>query len=302
MCDIWRANANGITLTRADLAPHIQSLRKLKVRTLVLSGGEALMHSNLWTLCDDLRPIGVRIILLSTGLLLRKNAESIIDYCDEIIVSLDGSPKVHDVIRNIPRAYAKLEDGVNAVFDLESSMRITARCVIQRENFDDLMNIIATARSLGLQQLSFLAADVSTDAFNRPGGWSDDRIATVALNEQEARDFRQNLLNNSAALDEAHKEGFLAEPLDKLLAIADYYLALNGKNDFPPVRCNAPWVSAVVEPGGDIRPCFFHPAYGNLADCDISESLNSSDAVEFRRKLDVTSNPICRRCVCSLNL
>jgi hypothetical protein len=31
-------------------------------------------------------------------------------------------------------------------------------------------------------------------------------------------------------------------------------------------RCNAPWVSAVVETDGAVRPCFFQQAIGNLAD------------------------------------
>ena len=48
MCDIWRANANGVELSQSDIAPHVQAFRKLRVRVLVLSGGEALMHKNLW--------------------------------------------------------------------------------------------------------------------------------------------------------------------------------------------------------------------------------------------------------------
>jgi len=32
------------------------------------------------------------------------------------------------------------------------------------------------------------------------------------------------------------------------------------------------------------------------------EVLNSPEAIEFRRSLDVAGNPTCRRCVCSLYL
>jgi sulfatase maturation enzyme AslB (radical SAM superfamily) len=65
-------------------------------------------------------------------------------------------------------------------------------------------------------------------------------------------------------------------------------------------RCNAPWVSAVIEANGDIRPCFFHPAIGNIHDGPLTCILNAPTAVGFRKNLDVETNPICRQCVCSL--
>src|ERR1035441_8858387 len=44
MCDIWRIRQIR-EITAADLEPHLASLRKLKVRWVVFSGGEPLMHS-----------------------------------------------------------------------------------------------------------------------------------------------------------------------------------------------------------------------------------------------------------------
>src|SRR6266478_9425246 len=79
MCDIWLANRNKRELSREDLSPHLPTLRKLGTTHVVLSGGEALLHSNLWALCDLLRETGVaRITLLSTGLLLERHAPAVI--------------------------------------------------------------------------------------------------------------------------------------------------------------------------------------------------------------------------------
>ncbi len=302
MCDIWRANANGVELSVEDLTPQVDSLKKLRVRLVVLSGGEALMHNNLWTLCRMLRTVADEIVLLSTGLLLKRHARDVVDHCDEVIVSLDGSPTVHDTIRNIPRAYSRLAEGVDAIYQLKPDFSVSARCVIQKENFRDLMNIVATAERLELKHISFLGADVSTEAFNRPGGWPEERVQSVALDSAETAEFEMLLTNNREALIAAHERGLVAESMPKLMAIASYYRALNGQGSFPAIRCNAPWVSAVVEANGDIRPCFFHPAYGNLSQGDIESSINSANAIAFRRGLDVATNPVCQRCVCSLNL
>jgi MoaA/NifB/PqqE/SkfB family radical SAM enzyme len=90
------------------------------------------------------------------------------------------------------------------------------------------------------------------------------------------------------------------ESPDKLRRIVLHFRAC--LKQVPPVapRCNAPWVSAVVEAGGDVRPCFFHPPLGNIHEGTLHEILNGSRALHFRKDLDIASNPTCRECVCSL--
>ena len=302
MCDIWRANANGRELSEADLAPHLADLRKLRVGWIVLSGGEALMHASLFALCRQLRSPGARISLLSTGLLLRKHAQAVVAHLDDVIVSLDGSPAVHDAIRNVPRAFERLADGVAALREARAGYRVTARCVLQRGNYRDLDGIIATAKELKLDQLSFLPADTHSEAFNRPGGWSADRSESVALALDEARELA-GLIDRSLARNAAdYASGFIAESPARMTAIAQYYLAANGCGEFPRISCNAPWVSAVIEADGAVRPCFFHPAYGSLADGGFREIVNSPAALAFRRGLDTVTNPVCSRCVCTLKI
>jgi radical SAM protein with 4Fe4S-binding SPASM domain len=58
----------------------------------------------------------------------------------------------------------------------------------------------------------------------------------------------------------------------------------------------------VVEADGAVRPCFFHPVQGNIRQAALPELLNGAQAVAFRRGLDMDTNPVCRQCVCSLNL
>jgi len=269
------------------------------------------MHSNLWTLCELLAEIGVKVTLLSTGLLLRRWAREVVRWCDEVIVSLDGSRQVHDAIRRVPRAYDQLAEGVTALREVDGrsrrrrasgKLRVLGRCVLQRDNFRDLPNVVDAAREIGLDSLSFLAADVSSEAFNRPGGWDGERAGEVALDRAEAEEF-EGLVDELIADREADfRSGFIVESPDKLRRLARYFRALHGDADLPPTVCNAPWVSTVIEADGAVRPCFFHPAHGNLRERPLTEILNSPEAVAFRRRLDVERNPICRRCVCTLHL
>lgn len=303
MCDIWKANKNKREIAREDLLPHMSTFRKLNVQWVVLSGGEALMHANLWALCELLRAAGVkRITLLSTGLLLTRFARDVIQWCDEVIVSLDGSRAIHDEIRDIPRAFDRLAEGVAALKALDPQFRVTARCVLQRRNYFDLPNIIAAAHEIGLDQISFLAVDVSTTAFNRPTPWEDGRVADTALSPDEVAEFEsilERVIRQQAADFSA---GFIAEKPGKLRQLHRYFAALNGDGAFPETICNAPWVSTVVEADGTVRPCFFHRSLGNIQRAPLDEILNSADAIAFRRNLDIKQDPICRKCVCTLHI
>lgn len=302
MCDIWKANDRQQELSRDDLAPHLETFGALGVRSVVLSGGEPLMHSNLWTLCELLEEQGVRITLLSTGLSLERQAQHVVRWCDEVIVSLDGPQPVHDRIRGIPRAFDRLAGGVNALRRVDPHYRVTGRCVVQRLNYEHLPGTIEAAHDIPLNQISFLAADVTTEAFNRPVPWDGARAAEVGLEPEEARSLSHILEEVIKDFRGDFESGFIAEPPDKLRRIARHFLAFSGQCEPDPPTCNAPWVSTVIEADGTVRPCFFHPPLGNIHEAPLDEILNAERSVAFRRNLDVANDEICRRCVCTLHL
>jgi MoaA/NifB/PqqE/SkfB family radical SAM enzyme len=302
MCDIWKANHEKKEIAADELQRHVKYFRRLNVREVVFSGGEALMHSNLWKLCSILRELEIKITLLSTGLALEKNARDIITHCDEVIVSLDGSASVHDKIRNIPQGYEKLSAGVRELKRLKPDFRITGRCVLQRYNYHDFINIVRSAKEILLDQISFLAADVSTTAFNHVEPWTEDRVSAVALNINEVGEFEKLLEDSFESLRDEYEGRFIAESPVKMKKIAQYYKAINGLNEYPVTVCNAPWVSAVIESDGRVMPCFFHKPYGNIYGNDFLEIINSPDAISFRKNLNMRNDPVCKKCVCSLKL
>jgi MoaA/NifB/PqqE/SkfB family radical SAM enzyme len=303
MCDIWQANATRRELSREDLEPHLAGLRQLHVQRFVLSGGEALMHSNLWRLCSLLRELPeTQITLLSTGLLLKTFAAEVTTWCDEVIVSIDGSREIHDSIRRVPRAFDRLAEGIAALRQQRPGYPVSARCVLQRRNFRDLPNIIDAAHAIGLDRISFMAVDVSSTAFNRPIPWEEPRVAEVALDRQEVAEFAALVEDTIARYAADFAAGFVAERPDKLRRLPRYFAALHGDGAFPTTVCNAPWVSTVIEADGDVRPCFFHPSLGNIHDQPLETILNAPASIAFRRQLDVTRDPTCRACVCTLSL
>jgi MoaA/NifB/PqqE/SkfB family radical SAM enzyme len=297
MCDIWKDTSQS-ELTAEELARHLADIENLSVQWVVFSGGEPLMHSDLFRLADMLRSRNIRVTILSTGLLLKRYAQQIVAHIDDVIVSLDGPAHIHDQIRRVPGAFAQLERGIRAIHDLDPDYRISARCTIQRMNYSWPSETVRVAKCLELNSISFLAADVTSDAFNRFQPWEAYRQAQVALTLDEVWTLQRELENVDK---EWQGSGFVAENAEKLRRISDHFRAHLGLTRPGPPRCNAPWVSAVVEANGTVRPCFFHAPIGSLKSHTLLQVVNGFEAQQFRGALDVATNPVCARCVCSLN-
>jgi MoaA/NifB/PqqE/SkfB family radical SAM enzyme len=299
MCDIWRIREPK-EITPADLKRQLASFRGLGVRWLVFTGGEPQMNGQLSLLAKMLRAEGIRVTMLTAGLLLESHAESIAATIDDVIVSLDGPPAVHDHIRRVPHAFARMAAGVAALRKFRPEIAVRARCTVQKANHRGLCAVVQSAKETGLNSISFLAADLTSDAFNRPQRWLPERQDRVALNVEEIEQLdaqvERLISKHQCDLD----TGFVVESASKLRRIVLHFRAHLGQAQHVAPRCNAPWVSAVVDASGDVRPCFFHPSLGNIHDHTLHEIVNSPEALKFRANLDVATNPICRRCVCSL--
>jgi Fe-coproporphyrin III synthase len=299
MCDIWRIRQVR-EITQRDLEPHLTSFRQLKVKWIVFSGGEPLMHSDISSLSRVCRAEGMRVTLLTAALTLEKRAEIVASSMDDVIVSIDGPPDIHDKIRAVPGAYGRLQRGIEALRRLRAEMPIHGRCTIQKDNFGELRNTVRVARKLNLNSISFLAVDTTSKAFNRPDGWSPEDQATVALTGAEIEGLDIEI---EALIREFQKEieaGFVVEDAEKLRRVPLRFRSCLGQIPATAPRCNAPWVSAVVESDGTVRPCFFHRAIGNIHEHQLADVLNSDEALNFRRNLDISRDPVCRNCVCSL--
>jgi Fe-coproporphyrin III synthase len=301
MCDIWKANSEKREISSVDLDRHIDAIRALRVQRIMLTGGEPLLHRNLWELCGKLRALGIRITLVTTGLLIEQHAANIAATVDTVVVSLDGDRDVHDGIRRVKGGFDRIANGVAALRRQNPAPRLIARSVVQRDNFVALDRTIAAAHAIGFDEISFLAADVSSHAFNRDVPWSDERAAEIAIGAASLGDLRSSIERAAVASPDLFANGFVAAGRASLDRIHHYYSAVAGVAEFPIVQCNAPWVSAVLEPGDHLRPCFFHPQYGSTTG-GLQAALNSGKSIAFRRGLDIARNDTCRRCACSLNL
>jgi MoaA/NifB/PqqE/SkfB family radical SAM enzyme len=301
-CDWWRADGAG-DLTLDEIRALAAELPRVGTRVVVLTGGEPLLRSDVMQVADAFLAQGLVLHLLTSGLALERHAAAVASRFREVIVSLDGhTPELYRTIRGVD-GLAAVAAGVAKLRGLAPGISLRARTTIHRHNFRFLDAIAGKALEWGLDQVSFLAADVSSPAFNRPRALSLSSAASseLLLRSEEIPEFASVVEATIAARERELAARRIAPGAEGLRRLVDYYHAQLGQGAFPPVDCNAPWASVMIEAQGDVRPCFFHPAVGNVRTSSLQAILGHA-MPEFRRSLDVARDPTCERCVCTLRV
>jgi len=228
MCDIWKRQSSQ-ELRVSDLEAHREACRRLSVRWVVLSGGEPLLHSDLRSVCTLFRQDGIRLTLLTTGLLLAKRAKEVAELFDDVIVSLDGPQDLHDTIRRVNGAFKLIAEGIAALRRYQPAMRIAGRTTVQKANHRRLLDTVASAKQIGMDSLSFLAADLTSEAFNRPLQWSPRRQSEIALTRDEVDRLDAEIERLIQTRAEDIRTGYIVESAAKLRKIATHFRAHLGQ-------------------------------------------------------------------------
>jgi MoaA/NifB/PqqE/SkfB family radical SAM enzyme len=294
-CDWWRSSGSG-DLTLDEIGRLADALPGLGTRVVVFSGGEPLLRPEVFQAARLFRQRGITLHLLTSGVLLDRAAEEVARHFAKVVISLDGSTEAsYQAARGIA-ALTTVERGVARLRRIAPEITTSGRATLHRLNFRELPHLIAHAKAMALDRISFLAADVSSRAFGRMRTVAADGLA---LSCREIDEFEQLVEETIARYADDFDSGFVAESRDKLRQLPRYYAALAGLAAFPPVRCNAPWMSVVVEADGAVRPCFFHDAIGNIREQPL-DTIVKRQLPAFRETLDISRNPVCTRCVCSM--
>jgi len=295
-CDWWK-QSGADDLTIEEIRGLARSLPALGTRVVVFSGGEPLLRPEVFDAAEAFTGEGIALHLLTSGVLLERFADRVARHFARVCVSLDAADeRLYERIRGV-NALATLARGVARLRCVGPGIPVTARATLHRANFRELPRLIDRAKAIGLDAISFLPADVSSRAFGRDAA---PDAAALALNGDEVHEFEQTVERTIAAYANDFESGFISESPDRLRRLPRYYAALRGSAEFPRVACTAPWVSVVVEANGAVRPCFFHEPVGTIRNAPLG-SIVSGNLRRFRNALDVGANPVCVRCVCSLN-
>ncbi|MBZ0281722.1 MAG: radical SAM protein [Anaerolineae bacterium] len=336
-CDIWRNPRRNM---RMELVEEIAgAFRELQVRWVLLSGGEAMQHPQWPEIARRFRAEGTYVMMLTNGLLLRKQAEEVIASVDEVIVSLDGgNAATYEAIRGVD-AFDLIMEGIQLV--RAGGVPVATRTTVQRANYREIPQIIEVTKAIGVNRVSFLTVDVSNElafgsrfegaavsgqqsafgfqpnevipliAGNGPGGMPGHGPLATALTPDDVVELGKVLDEVESRFAADFESGLISESPEKLRKMVQYFGAINHEADFPRPRCNSPHVSTVIHVDGMLQPCYFLPSYGKLVvngqnplrdneRASLAEAINMPTAQALRKAYRVGERPECERCVCPL--
>jgi Fe-coproporphyrin III synthase len=294
-CDWWKASGEG-DLSCEEIAIVAAGLADLGTRVVLFSGGEPLLRPEVFEIADLFRRRGIVLHVHTSGVLLERFAPRVADTFSRVIVSLDSPDESgYRAIRGVS-ALPALERGVARLRTLRPALPVSARATLHKLNFRELPRLVEHAKAMALDGISFLAADIRSGTFGRSAGHD---AGSLALGRDDISEFADIVERTIADCADDFESGFIAESPAKLRRLPQYYAALGGLAPFPPVDCNAPYVSVVIEADGAVRPCFFHDAVGSVRHTTL-RTLVETNLPAFRAGLSMADNPVCERCVCSL--
>jgi MoaA/NifB/PqqE/SkfB family radical SAM enzyme len=247
-------------------------------------------------MAQRLRTNGQSLWLLTSGLSLAKHARRVGELFDAVTVSLDGTTAAtYAAIRGLD-AFDKVCEGIRAAAD--TAVALSVRVTLQRANYQELPAFVELAHRLGAQQVSFLAVDVANPhAFGR----SDEFRADVGLRAEDLPVLAALLCQLQREHAQDFERGFIAENPAKLQRLLQYFTAVHGHGSYPPVRCNAPEFSAVVDAQGRVAPCFFIPGPpAPMFSAAALADLNAPAMRALRQDIEDGRRAECTTCVCSM--
>ena len=130
-------------LTTAEIGTTMDDLKRFGVPVLILSGGEPLLHRDIFPIAHRAKALGFYVGLSTNGTLIDdRNVGAIAGVgFDYVGVSLDGMEETHDRFRRKAGAFAASLAGVRLARD--AGLKVGLRFTLTRDNAHDLPALLA---------------------------------------------------------------------------------------------------------------------------------------------------------------
>lgn len=115
----------------------IPSLKKMGIKSVILSGGEPLLRNDIFDIAKALKSESIMVSLSSNGTLINGgNIKAVKDDFDYVGISLDGDEETHDKFRGIEGSFKKAVNAVNLC--IENGVKAGLRFSLTKFNCDKL--------------------------------------------------------------------------------------------------------------------------------------------------------------------
>ncbi|MBN2207448.1 MAG: radical SAM protein [Candidatus Aminicenantes bacterium] len=235
-------NRGNTGLTTEDRLALIAAFARLGCLRMKLYGGEPLLNDDVHVLIRAVRSHGMRCAMVTNGLLITEKMEAVREI-DELIISLDGDEEAHDRQRG-PGTWRRAMDGIEA-------------CAAEGLSF--FLNVVLTRHSLGqVDWLCGLADRLGIQANFQIPQFGETLFGPHAREWMPSPGEAREVLRKIIALKRSGGPVlFTVHSYRRTLGWKDFGLE-RIEDPARPSRCMAGRYALMIEPNGDVYPCFQH--------------------------------------------
>ena len=145
-CDLW-SHFENIPLEKVE--PIFEDAKRIGTQTVVLTGGEPLLHPNWFEIVQLAQRYGFHVNMTTNGTLVEKYWEKIVESSiDSLSFSIDGLEETHDKIRGQKGAFSKTFKALKRVIE-ESNIDTSVYFVATNENVGELISVFELVHKVG---------------------------------------------------------------------------------------------------------------------------------------------------------
>lgn len=295
-------------LTTQQIKDFVDDLKKMKVRSIMLTGGEPFIRKDIDEIIRYIKARGFYCAILSNGYFIsQEHARVFIESgVDLISFSMDGTQDIHNQIRGVADSFQKICESVRLIEQEKKRLRkglprVILNCTISALNQAVLSEIVETAHRLGVNLVDYMYLFYTDEDKIQ----ATKNIMPVGELKPENQILPESI--KKVDLETLRRQVRLSKDMARQYRIAiGFNPPLNNKEieqrffDEDSAFCSKcfyPWFETRVDPFGNIYPCSLDVAMGNIRETSFKEIWNGPKYIDFRRKLRKAKLlPMCIKC------
>ncbi len=194
-------------LTTGQIFTVMEDLKRFRVPVLILSGGEPLMHPDIFEISRRAKEMGFFTALSTNGTLIDDgNIDAIagIGY-DYVGISIDGIRETHDEFRRMPGGFDAALNGLRMCRD--RGMKVGLRFTMTQDNAEELPQLLQLMDDEGIDKFYFSHLNYAgrgnknreTDVFLQTTRWAMELLFERALADVRAGRASEFVTGNNDA-------------------------------------------------------------------------------------------------------
>lgn len=266
----------------SEIKDIVNSLKSLGTKYISISGGEPFLRKDIFEIIEYIKNRDMGLHISSNGALVTKEvAKRINDLgLNAISISLDAvTPELHDEIRGVKGAYDMAVTAISNLVNCEDKhIQVGISPIITDLNLYELPELVDFAKDLGVDAIRFqpwhisLGHNETEEKLNIRGERIEDLDKVVEQIIERTKKYR--IYTNTDTYLRRVKQYFLDKNKIDVECFAGSF------------TCNINWI-------GDVVPCAFIPAVGNVRNEPFENIWNSRKFNDVRR--DITKGN-CQKC------